>query len=50
MEEMANDVARYMYKHKISTATLAGHGLGKLRMNSSKKDRKKKWIFLDWIW
>merc|ERR1711907_609262 len=28
MEEMANDVVRYMWKNKISTACLAGHGLG----------------------
>lgn len=27
-EEQANDVARFMYENKISTATLAGHGLG----------------------
>jgi pimeloyl-ACP methyl ester carboxylesterase len=25
---MANDVARFMYQHKIGTATLGGHGLG----------------------
>lgn len=28
MEEMANDVARFMYENKISTATLGGHGFG----------------------
>jgi len=28
MEEMANDVVRFMYEHKISTATLGGHGFG----------------------
>lgn len=28
MEEMSNDVARFMYENKISTATLAGHGFG----------------------
>lgn len=27
-EDMANDVVRFMYTNKISTATLAGHGLG----------------------
>ena len=26
--EMANDVVRFMWENKISTATLAGHGLG----------------------
>lgn len=25
---MANDVVRFMYENKISTATLAGHGFG----------------------
>jgi len=28
MEEMSNDVARFMYENKISTATVAGHGFG----------------------
>jgi pimeloyl-ACP methyl ester carboxylesterase len=28
IEELANDVARFMYEHKISTATLGGHGFG----------------------
>lgn len=28
MEEMANDVARFMWENKISTATLGGHGFG----------------------
>lgn len=27
-EDMANDVLRFMYEHKISTATIGGHGLG----------------------
>lgn len=27
-EDMANDVARFMYEHKISMATLGGHGIG----------------------
>lgn len=27
-EDMANDVVRFMYNHKISTATVGGHGLG----------------------
>lgn len=26
--DMADDVARFMWEHKISTATLAGHGVG----------------------
>lgn len=26
--EMSNDVIRFMWEHKISMATLAGHGLG----------------------
>ena len=25
---MSDDIARFMYQHKISTATLAGHGIG----------------------
>jgi pimeloyl-ACP methyl ester carboxylesterase len=25
---MANDIIRFMYEHKISMATLGGHGLG----------------------
>lgn len=28
MEDMANDVARFMHENKISTATVAGHGFG----------------------
>jgi len=28
MEEQADDVARFMYKNKLSTSTLGGHGLG----------------------
>lgn len=28
LDEMADDVVRFMYDHKISTATLGGHGLG----------------------
>lgn len=28
LEEMSNDVARFMYENKISTATVAGHGFG----------------------
>jgi len=28
LSEMAEDVMRFMYSHKISTATLAGHGFG----------------------
>jgi pimeloyl-ACP methyl ester carboxylesterase len=28
MEDMSNDVARFMHENKISTATLAGHGFG----------------------
>jgi len=28
MGEIADDVARFMYEHRISTATLAGHGFG----------------------
>ena len=28
LEEMSNDVVRFMYENKISTATLAGHGFG----------------------
>jgi len=28
MSEMADDVNRFMYENKISTATMAGHGFG----------------------
>ena len=28
MSDVADDVARYMWENKISTATLAGHGFG----------------------
>ncbi len=28
MEEMSNDVVRFMYENQISTATIGGHGLG----------------------
>ena len=28
MEDMTNDVARFMHENKISTATVAGHGFG----------------------
>jgi len=28
MNEMADDVLRFMYENKISTATLGGHGFG----------------------
>jgi pimeloyl-ACP methyl ester carboxylesterase len=28
MEQMTNDVVRFMYENKISTATLGGHGTG----------------------
>jgi len=27
-EDLANDVVRFMYENKISTATLGGHGIG----------------------
>jgi len=27
-EDMADDVVRFMYKNKISTATVGGHGIG----------------------
>lgn len=28
LEDQANDVVRFMYQNKISTATLGGHGIG----------------------
>lgn len=28
MEECAGDILRFMYQHKITTATLGGHGYG----------------------
>jgi pimeloyl-ACP methyl ester carboxylesterase len=28
MQEMSDDVLRFMYENKISTATFGGHGLG----------------------
>ncbi len=28
LDEMADDVVRFMYEQKISTATLGGHGMG----------------------
>jgi pimeloyl-ACP methyl ester carboxylesterase len=28
LEDVANDVLRFMWKHKLTTATLAGHGYG----------------------
>ncbi len=28
LEDMSNDVVRFMYEKKISTATLGGHGFG----------------------
>jgi len=28
LEDMTNDIARFMYEKKISTATVGGHGFG----------------------